>query len=112
MKSAGSFTSLRGIKATGPVGVGVVLASDVLGGGDTGLVADCGKDSIFLPLFDGFDDAAVEVLAPLFATIALSLPADSPVKIALGAVGAARGLLETSISAVSLSSFWRFAAGS
>jgi hypothetical protein len=87
------------------VGVGAALVSEALGGGETVLVTDCGRDPAFLPLSVGFEGAAVAVLAPLFATMTLSLPADSPVKTALGAVGTACALLKDSLSAVLLSSF-------
>ena len=111
MKIAGSLRSLRGINATGPVGMGAAFAKDGLVGGDTGRIADWGKSLAVLPLSVWFDNAVAAVLAPLLATIVLSLPAVKPVKTALGAIGASGLMLDASCFVLSLS-FWRFAAGS
>ena len=111
VKMTGSFRSLRGINATGPVGVGETFAAEAFGGGDTGRVADCGRVSVFFSLFVGFGDAVLTVLAPLFVTMALSLPALNPVKTALGAAGTSGFMLKVSSFMLSLS-LRRFATGS
>jgi hypothetical protein len=67
--------------------------------------------SVFFSLFVGFGDAVLTVLAPLFATMALSLPAFSPVKTALGSAGTSGFVLKVS-SFVLSPSLRRFATGS
>lgn len=111
VKMTGSFRSLRGINATGPVGAGAAFAVEAFEGGDTGRVADCGRLSAFFSLFVGLGDAVVTVLAPLFATMTLSLPALNPVKTALGAVGTSGFTLKLWLFLLSLSRL-RFVAGS
>ena len=89
--------------------MGTDCATVVLGGGDTGRVADCGRASSFFSLFVGFVAVGLG-LATFVAGPALAFPADKPVKTVFGVVRAAGGLLEASFFVWLI--FWRFAAGS
>ncbi len=61
VKVAGSLFSLRGINAIGASGLLVGLAAEVVGGGDTGRVAERGNEVEGLVFVGGFEAATEDL---------------------------------------------------
>lgn len=85
-----------------------VWTASALDGGDTGRVADRGREPVSFASVVGFV-GVVAAIGPLLATVVVFLPAEKPVKTGLGAGGTSAPI--PGVVSV-LSSFWRFAAGS
>jgi hypothetical protein len=109
-KGTGSFASFLGIKATGASGLAAVFTAAAVGGGDTGRVADCGKEPKVILSVLGLVGATLAAFVTLFAAGVLSLDMIDPTKTGFEATSAVE--IGATGSFVPSLSFCRFVSGS